>query len=70
MIKKFLKLEKNNKAGKLEFSPASWRRKLEEGKGELNFSELEVKKAGRISSINLQEATVRNGNLRERLGVE
>ena len=33
--------------------------------GELNFSELEVKKAGRFSNINLQEAT-KSGNLWER----
>jgi hypothetical protein len=65
LIKKFLKLEKNNKAGKLEFSPAAWRRDVEEGKRELNFSELEVKKAGRFSNINLQEAT-RSENLWER----
>lgn len=37
---------------------------------EFNFSELEVKKAGRFSNINLQEAAVRNGNLWEGLGTE
>ena len=43
---------------------------MEDGKRELNFAELEVKKAGRFSNINLQEAAVRNGNLWERLGTE
>lgn len=50
-----IKLEGNNRAGKLELSPAAWRREIKEEE-RVKLSELEVRKAGRRNDVNLQAA--------------